>query len=112
MNRGSFKKGSAPWNKNLKGFNPSPETSFKEGQYVGDAHPSWKGGEQIPLNDCVHLWDGANNRVRRPRKIYEQHYGAIPEGFVVVHQDGDRYNDSPDNLIAISRAENLKRNHK
>lgn len=110
-NNGCFKKGHVAWNKGMKGFNPSPETTFKEGELVGAEHPSWTGGEQVMKSDCTYLWDGCNKRVRRPRKIYEQHYGKIPDGYVVIHKDGDRYNDTPENLLAISRAENLKRNN-
>ena len=107
---GQFKKGNIPWNTGVKGLHHSPETEFKEGVLVGEAHPSWKGGVQIPVNDCAYLHDGANKRVRRPRKIYEDVYGKIPDGYVVIHKDGNRYNDHYTNLEAISRAENLIRN--
>jgi hypothetical protein len=109
-NKGQFTRGSVPWNKGLRGFDPSPETHFRSGKdHAGESHPSWKGGVQVMKNDCTYLWD-QGKRVRRPRKIYEEFIGAIPKGYVVVHRDGDRYNDSPDNLEVISRAENLKRN--
>jgi hypothetical protein len=107
-----FKKGEIPWNKGLEGFNPSPETCFKEGQFVGKEHPSWKGGIQHITNDCVHLWAGCNKRVRRPRIIYKKYFGKIPKGFIVFHKDGDKENDDPNNLIAISRAELLEINNK
>ena len=109
--KGQFEKGLNPWNKGVKGFNPSPETQFKSGEsHLGENHPSWKGGVQIVHNDCIHLWAGNGVRLRRPRKIYEDNFGPIPPGYVVIHKDGNRYNDSPENLEAISRAENLKRN--
>lgn len=108
--KGQFIKGSVPWNKGLKGFNPSPRTQFQKGDsHKGSTHPSWKGGVQRMSNDCVYLNKG-ENRVRRPRKIYEENFGKIPPNFVIIHLDGNRYNDSPSNLKAISRAENLKRN--
>lgn len=107
-----FKKGHKPWNKGIEGLHLHPATEFKEGVLVGEAHPSWKGGVQVPVNDCAYLHAGANKRVRRPRKIYEDHYGKIPDGYVIIHKDGNRYNDHYTNLEAISRAENLKRNNK
>lgn len=107
-----FKKGHEPWNKNMKGIRLNPATEFKEGVLVGEGHPSWKGGVQVMKTDCTYLHDGCNKRVRRPRKIYEDVYGKIPDGYVVIHKDGDRYNDHYTNLEAISRAENLKRNNK
>ena len=111
MNKTSFKKGHEPWNKGVKGIRLNPATEFKEGELVGETHPSWKGGVQVPINDCAYLHAGANKRVRRPRKIYEDVYGKIPDGYVVIHKDGNRYNDHYTNLEAISRKENLNRNN-
>jgi hypothetical protein len=99
-----FKKGHLTWNKGLKGIHLSPETEFKKGQFTGENHPSWKGGEQINKNDCVYLYDGANKRIRRPKKIYEDKYGAIPKGWILYHLDQNKHNDDIDNLIAIPRA--------
>jgi hypothetical protein len=105
-----FAKGNKPWNKGVKGIHLNPETEFKEGVAVGENHPSWKGGVQIPKSDCKHVWEGVGKRARLPRKIWEQHNGEIPKGSVIIHIDGDRYNDSIDNLECITRAELLKRN--
>lgn len=110
MSDGRFQKGLTPWNKNKKGIHLSPETEIKEGQWVGETHPSWKGGVQQPKNDCAHLYTGNGQRVRRPRKIYEDNFGEIPEGHVVIHLDKDKSNDEPSNLLAISRAQLIKWN--
>jgi hypothetical protein len=104
INKGSFKKGHTPWNAGLKGFRPSPSTEFKMGETTGEKHPSWKGGEQTFTKDCVYLYAGTNKRVRRPKKVYEDAHGPIPNGWILYHLDGDRYNDDLDNLIAIPRA--------
>lgn len=86
---------------------------YKKGEnHTGKNHPSWKGGVQKLTNDCTYLWTGTCNRVRRPRAIYEEHHGSIPKGYVIRHLDGDHHNDSIDNLVAISRAENMKLNAK
>jgi hypothetical protein len=99
-----FKKGHIAWNKGLKGIHLSPETEFKKGQFIGENHPSWKGGEQKNTNDCVYLYDGANKRVRRPKKIYEDKHGEIPKGWILYHLDQNKHNDDIENLIAIPRA--------
>jgi hypothetical protein len=112
VSKNFFKKGATPWNKDMKGIRLSPKSEFKEGQFVGPEHPSWKGGIQIPVADCVYLWNGSNKRVRRPRKIYEEQYGKIPKGYIIWHIDGNKHNDDIDNLEAISRAECMKRNFK
>jgi hypothetical protein len=111
--KGQFIKGLSPWNKGKKGFNPSPDTQFTSGDHhTGETHNSWKGGVQVMKKDCVHLWDGTGKRARRPRVVYEMYHGPIPKGYVIIHKDGDRHNDHPSNLMAISRSENLKRNRK
>ncbi len=111
--RGTFKKGHTPWNKGKKGVNGESNTKFSEGDHhTGETHVSWKGGVQVMKSDCTYLWDGTGKRARRPRVSYEETFGPIPKGYVIVHKDGDRYNDDPNNLEAISRAENLKRNNK
>ena len=110
--KGQFIKGVETWNKGLKGFRPSIETEFKPGQLVGEIHPSWKGGVQKSKNDCTYLWDGANKRKRRPRAIWEENYGEILSNYVIIHLDGNRYNDELNNLKAISRRELLQLNQK
>lgn len=111
MNKQSFKKGNVPWNKGMKGIRLNPNTEFKPGQFVGENHPSWKGGIQIPKNDCVHLYKGIGERVRRPREVWKEHYGDIPSGHVIIHLDGNNLNDDISNLDCISRKDNLIRNN-
>ena len=101
---GKFKIGHKPWNVGAKGFRPSPNTEFKVGENTGKKHPSWKGGEQVFKSDCVYLYVAVNKRIRRPKKNYEDAHGEIPKGWVMYHLNGNRYDDSLDNLIAIPRA--------
>ena len=109
---GKFKKGNIPWNKGLKGIHLHEPREFKKGsKHVGKSHPSWRGGVQLFKTDCIHLYTGNGTRVRRPRKVYEDNFGTIPKGFVIVHIDLDKDNDDPSNLMAISRAENMLRNN-
>ena len=107
--RGRFEKGNIPHNKGK----PHPygkETEFKKGQYVGDTHPSWRGGEQKMKYDCVYMWDGANKRLRRPSKVWVEHNGPIPHGMCILHKDGDKHNDDIDNLELISRSDLMRMN--
>lgn len=104
MRGGCFKKGHKPWNKGVKGIHLSPSTEFKKGERSGKDHYSWKGGEQFIKNDCVHLYVGINKRVRRPKKVYEDANGQIPNGWIIYHLDADKDNDDLDNLIAIPRS--------
>ena len=111
MNKGRFKKGQTPWNKGIMGTHFSSDTEFKTGEHVGSNHPCWKGGLQLPTNDCAYLHTGANSRTRRPKWLYEQLYGTLPEGCVIYHKDGNNKNDDLWNLEVISRAELLRRNN-
>ncbi len=117
-NKGCFPKGHIPHNKGKKLEEyVSPEkieklkkTQFKPGQKAGSKNNTWKGGVQSPKNDCTYLYQGINKRKRRPRIIWEEHYGKIPDGYVIYHIDGNRYNDDISNLECISRKELVKRN--
>lgn len=120
-NKGSFKKGHIPHNLGKKLENYVPEekiekikkTQFKEGpEHTGKKHPSWTGGVQKTKDDGVYLWAGNKKRIRRPRSNYQDFYGPIPPGYVILHKDGNKYNDHPSNLEAISRAELMRRNSK
>jgi len=104
MKDGKFKKGHKPWNSGVKGIHLNPSTEFKKGEMVGKDHYSWKGGEQLNKKDCAYLYNGVNKRVRRPKKVYEDANGTIPNGWIIYHLDRDKDNDHLDNLIAIPRA--------
>lgn len=43
-------------------------------------------------------------------KVWQDHHGEIPEGYLVVLKDGDNFNTSIENLECISKAENMLRN--
>ena len=46
--------------------------------------------------------DGSNTNVARARWVYEREIGQIPPGYHVHHVDGDRKNDTPGNLQALT----------
>ena len=50
------------------------------------------------------------NWKEKHRLIYEENYGPIPEGYVVIFLDGNKRNFDPDNLMAISKADNARAN--
>jgi hypothetical protein len=119
--KGQFDKGNASGkmftiesslgNQHAKG-NPKNRTTWNKGDTAMDKHPQWKGGVQHIRNDCVYVTVAPNVRVRRPLLVYESVYGKLPKGYIIIHKDGDRYNDDIDNLEAITRAELLVRNRK
>lgn len=104
-----FQKGHSTWNKGLS-VHLSPESEFKIGEMVGSEHYSWKGGIQKPINDCVHLWNGVNQRIRRPKKVVQDFGVEIPQGWVVYHINGEKTDDRIENLMVIPRSLLIKLN--
>ena len=76
-----------------------------------EKHPCWKGGLQ-KHKDGYWIQLSTNKRMKHARYVYERVYGELPPGHVVYHVDGDKYNDEPSNLIAITRAELVKLNNR
>lgn len=58
-----------------------------------------------------YLWNGRylryNNKLLH-RTIFEESFGGIPEGMLVHHMDGNRLNNSPDNLELITREKHCR----
>ena len=46
------------------------------------------------------------------RYIYTQHNGTIPEGYIVHYDNENKLDNSPKNLIAMTRGEHQKLHHK
>lgn len=95
-------------NKHAKG-NPPNKTTFKPGDNAMEKHPFWKGGIQ-KHKEGYFIQLATNKRQKLARYVYEQIYGELPKGHVIYHIDGDRYNDDPSNLVAITRVELIKLN--
>jgi hypothetical protein len=111
-----FQKGHAPANKGQKMSNELYQkvahTMFKKGskpvntQPIGTIHQRKDTGgkmyQYIKLADSN--WQLLN------RYTWEQHNGPIPKGMVVVYKDGNYLNNDIDNLLMITKKENMARN--
>lgn len=112
-----FEKGMKPWNKNVKGLRMSPATEFKKGHLPANHKPVGtieirghkKRGYQSRWIKVSGLRQGSHRWIEYSKYIWMQNNGPIPEGMIIAHADGDTLNDSPDNLILITRAEHLRR---
>jgi hypothetical protein len=107
-NKGHFTSESLVGNQYAKG-NPPNKTSFTPAHSM-EKHACWKGGLQ-KMRDGYYIMVAPKKRVPHARWVYEQVYGEIPPRYVIYHVDGDRYNDDPSNLLAISRTELIKLNN-
>jgi len=84
-NKTSFKKGSIPANKRPVGF----ERFSKDGY--------WE----------VKIAEGFGMYRLKHRVMYEKYHGKIPKGALIRFKDGDVNNFAEENLICITRAENV-----
>lgn len=107
-----FKKGIIAWNKGLK-TGVKPSNIFKKGNITWNTKPI--GSERIEAkNGYVEIKVAEPNKwERKHRWIYEQHYGKVPKGYVVIFADRNKYNFEISNLILVSRSELsiLNQNH-
>lgn len=114
---GNFPKGHKPWNTGTKGLVKTNSGNFKKGSIPKNLKPL--GHERICKKDGFILmkvaeknpYTGAGTRYKHKQvHVYEQTYGPILEGMVVVFKDGIKTNCEPDNLMLASRAELLRLN--
>jgi len=99
----AFPVGNIPFN--FKGEIPRVITSKREGKY-----------REITINDTKLAKSRGKTyltkkRINYARYLYEKFKGTIPKGFVVVHWDRNKLNDSLNNLVAISRANLIRFNN-
>ena len=111
-----FQKGSVPANKGQKMskdlYQKVAKTMFKKGskpmntQPIGTIHQRKDTGgkmyQYIKLSDCN--WQLLN------RYTWEQHNGPIPKGLIVVYKDGNYLNNDINNLMLLTKKENMARN--
>lgn len=111
-----FPKGNRPWNAGKKGWQAggrSKLTRFKKGQMPHNWHPV--GHERLTKDGILQRKVKDTGYTPGDYKavhaiVYEQHFGKIPKGHVVVFRDHDRRNFDPANLELVTRAELMRRN--
>lgn len=112
-----FQKGHKTWNKNAKGIHLSPATEFKKGhlpanhRHVGTIRIVTRERDgrinQYREIKVSGIMQGRHKWIPYARYLYEQKYGQVPKGHLVVHVDGDSMNDDPDNLQSRNRKGHL-----
>ena len=111
-----FQKGQTPPNKGQKMskdvYDKVEKTMFKKGnkpmntQPIGTIHQRKDTGGKMYL--YIKLADSKWQLLNR--YTWEQHNGPIPKGMVVVYKDGNYLNNDINNLIMITKKENMARN--
>ena len=116
---GQFKKGNIPANKGKKwseymseeGQKNSLKTTFKKGN-IPENHRD-VGSERITKDGYIEIKVAEPNKWKlKHRLIYENNFGPIPKNHILIFADGNRTNIELDNLILVSRSEELIMNQK
>ena len=104
-----FAKGRPAWNKGLKGVMRGGEaTQFKPGQLPHNT--KYDGCISVRADGYKYIRLELKKWVLYHRYLWEQTYGPIPPGMILVFKDRNPLNCDLDNLELISRRENLRRN--
>lgn len=108
---GQFKKGDIPWNKGIKGYMGANKTSFKKGNIPHNYRPV--GSERINKDGYTEIKVADPNKWElKHRYIYKKEYGEIPNGYNVMFADKNKLNFDIDNLILVSKSEDLIMNNR
>lgn len=110
-------KGNTPWNKGKKGWKSggrSADTQFKPGHKPSN---TWRpvGAERVSKDGILYR-KVSDTGVRKTDwrqvhvLIWEAENGPLPDGWLVVFKDKDRQNFAPDNLLALSKQDHMRRN--
>ena len=118
---GRFEKGSIPHNKGKKmprkQYSACSKTMFKPGNKPKNTDPI---GTEKLLSDG-YVWVKVNDKPKVPKKenwkqkhklLWEQEYGSVPDGSVVIFKDGDSTHIELDNLECVTRSQLLILNKK
>lgn len=104
---GRFRKGQTPWSKGkrMQTRGRMAETQFKKGNVPHNWRPV--GSERVNVDGYIEI------KVSEPKKwmlkhryVWQQHYGEIPKGSMVIFKDGNRLNTDIDNLMLITQGIN------
>lgn len=94
-----FKKGNTIW----RGREHTEESKEKISKKLNKGgYTNWQGYKII---------QDKRKDTREHRKIWEEHNGPIPKGYVIHHIDEDKLNNNIDNLAIMSRSEHAKHHH-
>lgn len=111
--KGYFKKGSSPPNKGKKMsaymYERCKATMFKKGDLPSNYKPV--GYERVNVDGYIEVKVADPNVFKLKHRVeWEKVNGAIPEGYNLKFKDGNRLNTSPDNMMLISKQDNMNAN--
>nr|WP_314758102.1 HNH endonuclease signature motif containing protein [uncultured Lachnoanaerobaculum sp.] len=110
----TFKKRHVPANKGKKmraeQYAKCKGTMFKKGHSPQNYRPV--GSERVNVDGYIEVKvEDPNKWNLKHRVIWEEHNGEIPKGKLVIFRDNNPLNCNIDNLLLISKGENMKMNN-
>ena len=111
--RDKFRVGHEPWNKGTKGVMKQNSGSFKPGILPKNKCKPGTISTRIDKRTGVVtliIYLGKSKPEYLSRYIWRRHYGKIPKGRIIAFKDGNSQNCKLENLMMITRAENIRRN--
>jgi hypothetical protein len=116
--KGQFQKGGRPWNAGTRGQGLTGRNrgSFKPGNVPANRNPLWH--ERMGKDGFIEMkvpernpYTGFPTRYKAKHVwMWEQKNGPVPADHVVAFKDSDRTNICPENLMLVPRAELLEMN--
>lgn len=111
-----FKKGNIPPNKGKKqqeymsaeAIAKTVNTRFKKGQQPHNTR--YDGHERLTKDGYTEIRIKAGKYIYKHRLVYENAFGKIPKGMLIVFKDGNKQNITLENLELITLKENAIRN--
>lgn len=112
--KNAFPKGNKPWNTGTKGLTKANSGSFKKGQTPHNSLADWQ--EIITTDKCgkqyvkIKLPD-IKRAVFKHVWVWETHHKKkVPKGLLVRFKDNNTFNITIENLVCISKKENMQLN--
>lgn len=109
---GRFQKGHEPANKGKKGIcaSGSEKTWFKKGHIPTNYRPI--GSERLNVYGYIEVKVADPDKWELEHRVaWETVNGKIPKGYMVIHRDNNKANNSIDNLLLVKRSTNAVLNH-
>lgn len=111
---GRFKKGQVPHNKgkHTPTVGRMAQTQYKKGNLPHNTKPI--GYERITKDGYIEVKTemrpspGKKNFIAKHRLVWEKVNGPVPKGYNIQFLDGNKMNCNIDNLVLVSKAENLE----
>lgn len=97
-----------PVKKALKKLGLRRPAKRRAGKACGQNNPAWKGGRRLRLDGYVVVWTPNGNRLEHQVVMEKSICRKLSSGEIVHHRDGNKENNSIENLELMTQSEHAK----